>query len=138
MKYICYKRYKGKTLSQSYVNIPYGTEFDAIGNFLCDDGKALMATTSFNCHQHFARNDDNQGLRRGKLMYAIAYAPRNMKHANGQNFRFSEDEISMLVKDYQRFLKNTETILFNNDFFNADVPELEELAKKLNIKVKDD
>lgn len=133
MQYICYKRFKGKTLSHDRVNIPYGTEFESAEDFLCDnDGKPMMATTSFNCHQHFSRNDDGQGLRRGKLAYAIAYAPR------GDKFRFSEDEIAMLTRDYQRFLKPTETILFNNDFFNAEVSELEELAKKLNIKVKED
>jgi hypothetical protein len=44
----------------------------------------------------------------------------------------------MLTKDYQRFLKPTDMILFNNDFFNAEISELEELAKKLNIKAKED
>jgi hypothetical protein len=133
MQYICYKRFKGKTLCQDYANIPYGTRYEAIGAFLCDnDGKPIMATTSYNCHQHFARNDDGQGLRRGKLAYAIAYAPR------GDKYRFSEDEIAMLTRDYQRFLKPTETILFNDDFFNAEVAELEELANKLSINVKED
>lgn len=133
MKYICYKRFRGKILSKTIVNIPYGTEFESSGNFLYDhDGKYMMATTSFNCHQHFSRNDDGQGLRRGKLAYAIAFAPR------GKSYRFSEDEIAMLTRDYQRFLKPTDMILFNNDFFNAEVSELEELAKKLNIKVRED
>lgn len=133
MQYICYKRFKGKTLSQDNANIPYGTTFEATGVILLDsDNKPMMTTTCYNCHQHFSRNDDGQGLRRGKLAYAIAYAPR------GDKFRFSEEEIAMLTRDYQRFLKPTETILFNNDFFNAEVSELEELAKKLNIKVKED
>jgi hypothetical protein len=132
MQYICHKRFKGKTLSQDHANIPYGTEFESAGDFLCDNGKPMMATTSYNCHQHFSRNDDGQGLRRGKLAYAIAYAPR------GDKYRFSEEEITMLTRDYQRFLKPTDMILFNNDFFNAEVSELEELAKKLNINVKED
>ena len=133
MQYICYKRFKGKTLSQDHANIPYGTEFESAGDFMLDsDNKPMMATTSLNCHQHFSRNDDGQGLRRGKLAYAIAYATR------GDKYRFSEDEISMLTRDYQRFLKPTDMILFNNDFFNAEINELEELAKKLNIKVKED
>jgi hypothetical protein len=69
-------------------------------------------------------------LRRGKLAYAIAYASR------GDKYRFSEEEIAMLTRDYQRFLKPTETILFNDDFFKAEIADLEELAKKLNIRVK--
>jgi hypothetical protein len=132
MQYICYKRFKGKTLSQDYANIPYGTKYETIGGFLCDNCKPMMTTTCYNCHQHFSRNDDGQGLRRGKLAYAIAYAPR------GDKYRFSEEEIAMLTRDYQRFLKPTETILFNNDFFNAEISELEELAKRLNINVKED
>ena len=133
MQYICYKRFKGRTLSKDHTNIPYGTKYETAGAFLCDnDGKPMMATTSYNCHQHFSRNDDGQGLRRGKLAYAIAYAPR------GDKYRFTPKEIAMLTRDYQRFLKPTDMILFNNDFFNAEVSELEELAKKLNIKVKED
>ena len=130
MQYICYKRFKGKTLSQDHANIPYGTKFETAGDFLCDNGKPMMATTSYNCHKHFSRNDDGQGLRRGKLAYAIAFAPR------GKSYRFSEDEIAMLTREYQRFLKPTETILFNDDFFKAEIADLEELAKKLNIRVK--
>lgn len=131
MQYICHKRFKGKTLSKDHANIPYGTMFEAAGIFLLDsDNKPMMTTTCYNCHQHFSRNDDGQGLRRGKLAYAIAFAPR------GDKYRFSAEEITMLTRDYQRFLKPTETILFNDDFFNAEIAELEELAKKLNIKVK--
>jgi hypothetical protein len=131
MQYICYKRFKGRTLSQDHANIPYGTTFETAGSFLLDsDNKPMMTTTCYNCHKHFSRNDDGQGLRRGKLAYAIAYAPR------GDKYRFSEEETTMLTRDYQRFLKPTETILFNDDFFNAEVSELEELAKKLDIRVK--
>jgi hypothetical protein len=138
MQYICTKRFKGKTLSQNHANIPYGTEFTAEGDFLYDSGKPMMAITSYNCHQHFARNDDGQGLRRGKLAYAIAFAPRSKKHSDGRYYRFSENEIDMLARDYAKYLKDTTTIIFNNDFFNAEINELEELAKKLNIKVKED
>lgn len=129
MKYICHKRFKGTTLN-GYANIPYGTEYESNGSFLCDNGNPIFATTSLNCHKHFARNDDGQGLRRGALTYAIAYAPR------GKEPRFSENEVDLLTREYMRFLKTTDTILFNDAFFNADISELETMAKALNIKIK--
>ena len=43
----------------------------------------------------------------------------------------------MLETHWSRFLRDdVDTILFNEDFFNAQVPELAMLAAALNIKVR--
>ena len=135
MEYICHKRFRGESLGCGAVNIPYGSRFSTIGNFIATaSGQAIVSTGSLNCYRHFARNDDGQGLRRGKLAYAIAYGNRQGKGG----YRFSDDEIRMLKRDYCKFLQETETILFNHDFFNADIKELETLAEKLSIRIKED
>lgn len=78
----------------------------------------------------FARNDDGKGLKRGKLTYEIAYAPRHPNKDNG--FRFTPDEAEILVKKYGRFLRNdSDMIIFNKEFFDAEIEELEEIKREV-------
>ncbi len=134
MEYVVHRRFRAKAACGELMNIPYGAKFETIGDFIATpDGKAICFTTSEAAQQYFARNDDGQGLERGKLTYAIAYAPRRA----GNGFRFTDDEIVMLEKHWSHFLMDdVDTILFNEDFFNAQVPELAMLAAALNIKVR--
>lgn len=131
MNYIICRRFKGKAICGN-VNFPYGTEFQTNGNFIVTkDGKLICYTTSHTAHKYFARNDDGNGLERGKLTYAIAYGTRKKS-----NFRFTVKEQQMLIRDWGRFLKkDLDVILFNHDFFNADIEELQKLADILKIKV---
>ena len=139
MEYICHHRFKGITAGAGEMNIPFGSKFQTIGKFIATpDAKGICYITSDAAYRHFARNDDNEGLKRGALTYAIAYAKREKKHKDGHVFRLSEGEIEMLMRDYPHFLKDTETILFNHDFFNAEINELQELAAALGIKIKED
>lgn len=79
---------------------------------------------------HFARNDDGNGLYRGKLTYSIAYASRKPNKEN--EYRFTENEISWLRKNYSKYLREDDVaVIFNYDFFNADICELEKIAKKI-------
>ena len=87
--------------------------------------------------RHFARNDDGQGLERGRLTWAIAYSRRVRTGPNGRQQRFTEEEIELLERKWAHFLRqDVEVILFNEDFFAAAVPELKELADALHIKVR--
>ena len=134
MKYITHHRFKGKTACGEMLNIPYGTELDTVGDFIVTlDGKPICYATSENAKRHFARNDDQCGLERGKLTFAIAYASRK----KSKGFRFSESEAKMLEQEWSHFLhKDVDTILFNENFFNAKPEELQRLANALNIKVR--
>ena len=139
MEYICHHRFKGITAGAGEMNIPFGSKFQTIGKFIATpDAKGICYITSDAAYRHFARNDDGKGLKRGALTYAIAYAKRERKHKDGHVFRLSEGEIEMLMRDYPHFLKDTETILFNHVFFNAEINELQELAAALGIKIKED
>lgn len=134
MEYITHHRYKGITACGERMNIPYGTTFRTIGSFIATDGgKAICFTTSEDAHMYFARNDDGRGLERGALTYAIAYGQRRTP----TGFRFTEEEIDTLEKGWRHFLRDdVDVILFNHDFFGADVEELKQLAAALNIKVR--
>ncbi len=138
MRYITHHRYRGRDLGGAPVNIRYGTSFETIGDFIATpEGRGLCAVTSEVAHQYFAHNDDGRGLERGALTYAIAYAPRERRGADGRRQRFSEEEIELLTRDWGRFLRqDVDTILFNDAFFTAHVYDLQRLADALKIKVR--
>ena len=133
MKYITHHRFKGMAACGKRFNLPYGTKLELTGGFITAGGKAICFPTSENAHMHFARNDDGKGLERGALTYAIAYAQRN----TGTGYRFTKEEAEMLATRWPHFLRqDSDYILFNQQFFEADVPELKALASALNIKTR--
>lgn len=138
MKYITHNRFKRLAACGETLNIPYGTELETVGNFIVSPkGKLICCTTSENAKMHFARNDDGQGLERGKLTWAIAYSRRVRTSPNGRQQRFAEAEIKLLEERWAHFLRqDVEAILFNEDFFAAAVGELQQLADALHIKVR--
>ena len=135
MKYITHNRFKGLAACGQQLNLPYGTELETAGDFLITgDGRPVCYGTSETAKRHFARNDDGQGLARGALTWAIAYRERRRRCGDGAVFRFSEGEQALLVREWGHFLRtDVETILFNEDFFAAEVPELQRLADALHI-----
>lgn len=134
MKYITHHRFKCVSMNGAKINIPYGTELELKKGFvIAPDGTPICYPTSENAHLHFSRNDDENGLERGALTYAIAYSARNA----GKGFRFTNQEIDIITKYWSHFLRpDSEYILFNQSFFDADVQELRALASALNIKPK--
>ena len=131
MDYIVHRRFKKEAICGS-LNLRYGTKVEKQDDMLwLDDVKAICFATSENAKLHFSRNDDGMGLERGKLTYAIAYAPRKSR----TGYRFNDEERKLLTEKYSHWLRqDTDYILFNDDFFGAPVDELRELAKRLNIK----
>lgn len=138
MKYITHNRFRKLAACGATLNIPYGTELETAGNFIVSpDGKPICCITSENAKQHFAHNDDGQGLKRGKLTWAIAYSQRVRTGQSGRQQRFTEQEIKLLETKWAHFLRrDVEVILFNEDFFAAAVGELQQLADALHIKVR--
>lgn len=131
MEYITHHRFKGKTMKGDYLNLPYGTKLICINNILYYQNKPVCFTTSENAKRHFSRNDDNLGLERGALTYAIAFAKRN--HTG---FRFNEKERNLITEKYRHWLKSeVDYILFNDDFFHAEIDEINILARELKIKL---
>lgn len=136
MQYITHHPFKGKALSGEDVDIPYGTTFDTIGRFIVyDDKKVLCKITSLNAHQYFARNDDGQGLLRGRITHAIAYD--RLTEMGG--FYFTDAQQELLNGKWSRFIIPDSTmILFNHAFFNARIVDLKEMIKDLGIQYMHD
>lgn len=130
MKYICHKEYKKMGASGDIYNFKREIELNTIGDFIAYENKAVCSVRSADAYMYFARNDDDKGLERGKLTYAIAFSQRKPNKAN--KFRFTPEERDMLYLEYPHFLK-TELyfIVFNYDFFNAEIEELQGLYNKL-------
>lgn len=132
MKYLCHTKYYKVGACNEEILVNLWENVESIGNFIAKGSKAICAVNSYDAFRYFARNDDGNGKQRGTLTYKIAFAPRHPNKNNG--YRFTEDEIEMLEKDYSKFLvKDSDVILFNYDFFNADIEELEGLYKRLEV-----
>lgn len=139
MNYITHHRCREKSMLGKELNIPFGTPLIMDSNIIkTSSGEALCYSTSENAHKYFARNDDGQGLRRGALTYAIAYSQRERKSDDGmRRQRFTDAEIETICKDWEKYLvPDIDVVLFNHNFFNAEVDDLEKMAKALNIQVK--
>lgn len=138
MKYVVHHRYRGRDAGGKPMNVPYGTEFETIGDFIATpEGRGICFTTSDTAKEYFAVNDDGRGLERGAITHAIAYSQRERKWADKSVRRFSEAEVEMLEREWGHWLRqDVDTILFNNDFFAAQPEELQRLADALKIKVR--
>lgn len=129
MEYICHKQYKKTGASGIEYNFPYRKKLQNIGQFIAYENAAVCTVTSDDAFRHFARNDDGNGLERGKLTYDIAYAPKKPNKDNG--FRFTDKQAKMLKRYYKKYLMNTDVILFNEAFFNADIEDLQKIKVRL-------
>ena len=82
MRYVCHRRARFEGIS-GRVNIPYGAALERRGDFLYYQGRQLCAAGSQRAHEHFKRDDDGQGLRRGALTEAIAGTPDTRTDGTG-------------------------------------------------------
>ena len=121
MEYITTRRFKTKTMS-GIVNLPYGTACELRAETIYHDGKPLCFVTSENAHNYFSRNDDGQGERRGALVREIMGRLKGNQEAWG---RIWED---LSIRKYKR-VEFADYWLFNHDFYNAPVGDLEYILK---------
>lgn len=136
--YICTKTYDGNTEAGHRAHIRVGERLPCIAGRIARHNASVCLVTSYVAHQFFAIDDDGRGMERGALTYAIAFEPREREHDDGYIYRFSQDELDMLCRDYPQWLKQQAPLLFNHEFFEADVDELRKLAERLGIKVKEE
>ena len=137
MEYIVHHRCRELSAAGDRLNLPYGTRLETIGDFIATpDGKAICYTTSELAHRYMARNDDGQGLERGKVTWAIVHSRRERRSDDGRHAqRFTDQEIDMLERCWGHFLvPEAETILFNHAFFEAELQQLLPIARALKIK----
>ena len=130
MNYITIKRFKRNGINGSF-NIPYGTKLNKHDGILWYNDKAVCKAQSAAAHEYFARNDDNNGLERGKLSHAIIDTLGGFSTEPSQQWEkiFKDD----LTQRYRR-PEHQDYWLWNDDFFNAPLEDLKYIAKLIDMK----
>lgn len=153
MTYLVTRRFKAKTMSGT-VNLPYGTACELRGETIYHSGKPLCFVTSENAHNYFSRNDDGQGERRGELVREIMgrLTLPKVRHKPDPKYPLAEPFMSSKevahynaaynacqeawgrvwdapdIRKYKR-VEFADYWLFNHDFYNAPVEDLEHILK---------
>ena len=104
MKYIVHRRFKGKALCGD-VNLPAMTELESEGGLITYNNSALCYEGSENSHQFFARNDDGNGMLRGRLTQSIQR--RLMKHDKQHQERWDKVWCDERCQSYRRNRQTT-------------------------------
>ena len=110
------------------VNLPYGTEVSSDGAFLTVNGEKLCSITSQNAYDFFSRNDDGNGLERGKLVHDImcTLERRDAKYQSRWDRLWADEGANKL-----RSTKHEDYWLWSFAFYNADVNELRRIRRLL-------
>lgn len=136
MKYIAHRRFKGKALNGD-VNIPALSELEDYNGLLIWRDKAVCFDKSRTAHEYFARNDDGCGLYRGHLTSAIErrlrlYDSHHIKDKKHDE-RWSKVWKDPVCKPYRK-IEHADHWLWNHDFFNANIADLEYIAELVGVK----
>lgn len=128
MEYITIKRYKRDDASGQW-NIPYGTAVVESDGQLYFDGRRICGAHSAVVREHFTRNDDGDGLKRGQICKAIidTLKPRSGETRGEWDKRWKcvwEDRVC--EKYHKDHCENM--FLWNIDFFNAPLLDLYHIA----------
>ena len=128
MDYICFRRFKQNALCGE-VNIPYGTKLYEINNIISYWGNHICYIKSQNAYDYFARNDDGNGLKRGKLTAEIIKLLNNRKDRKYQD-RWDRIWSDLSLLKYKR-PEHDDYWLWNFDFFNASIEELNRIKSMI-------
>lgn len=128
MRYIVHRRFRDKVIC-GHVNLPYGTVCELKGEVLYHRDKPLCYATSENAHQFFARDDDGQGEKRGKLVRDI------LERLKGNQPAWDRVWGNLSIRKYKR-KEFADYWLFNHDFYNAPIEDLEYILKVVKGETK--
>lgn len=130
MQYIVHRRFKDKAICGN-VNIPAMSVCEESDGLLTYNEAPICYEASENAHQYFARNDDGNGMVRGKLTQAIqkALAKRDDDYQNRWD-KIWEDSVCQTYKrkEYDDYW------LWNHAFFIADIDTLRYIANLIGVK----
>lgn len=130
MKYIVHKRFKEKAICGN-VNIPALTECEAINGMIYFNHKPICLITSENAHLYFARNDDRNGMQRGKLTSDIISKLKTRD--NNYQERWNKIWDDAVCQAYKRH-EYSDHWLWNHAFYNADINTLLYIAKLIEVR----
>ena len=129
--YITTKRFKGKSMT-SELNIPYGTKIQSIMVYLIYNNQPICSDHSQNAYDYFARNDDDKGLERGKLIQEIkkVLSKKDNNHQNRWDKIWKDEN----CKKYKK-IEYSDYWLWNHNFYNAEIEDLQYIANLLSITI---
>lgn len=131
MNYITFKRAKFIGITGE-VNISYNTPIYCEKGYLFTSDIVVCTDHSQNAYDHFARNDDGNGLERGKLTQSIikCLSKRDKEHQTRWD-KIWEDK---LCQKYKRS-EYADYWLWNHDFYNASIDDLTHIAALIGAKI---
>lgn len=130
IRYIVKKRMREKGIS-GYVNLPYGTEVEAVDGLIIHQGAAVCAVTGRNAHLYFARDDDGQGRERGALTLAIT--KRLEKRDKDHQARWDRVWEDPVCQKY-RHPEHEDHFIWGHAFFEAPVEDLRHIAALIGTR----
>ena len=133
-RYIARRRARFNGIS-GQVNIPYGAVLEVQDGFLWWKGEQLCAVTSQNAYDFFSRDDDGQGKERGALVAAILGRLEQNPHKKDPDHQCRWDKVweSKLCQQYRR-KEHEDHWLWNHDFFNAPIFDLQQIAQLIGAR----
>lgn len=130
MQYVAARRARFDGIA-GRVNLKYGTDLEAVDGFLTYNGLRVCAVTSQNSHDYFARNDDGNGLERGRLTASII--ARLSKRDREYQTRWDHIWADPLCQKYKRE-DSTDFWLWNHAFFEAPLEDLRHIARLAGVR----
>lgn len=132
-EYLVTKRFKKKTICGD-VNLPYGTVCTAMnGAISCDKG-VMCSVASQDAFDYLTQNDDGFAVLRRKFIDSIFDALNRQKQdLNSYNEKWGKvwnDRICLKYKQEE----HEDHWLWNYDFYNAEIVDLQYIAKLVNAK----
>lgn len=129
-RYIARKRARFQGIS-GLVNLPFGTLLEARDGLLFYNGQPMCAVTGQNAHDYFSQDDDGQGRARGRLVAAIV--ARLEKRDAGYQARWDKVWAAPVCQRYRR-PEHEDFWLWNHDFYNAPVDDLQRIADLIDAR----
>lgn len=128
--YIVKRRARVETITGP-VNLPYGTEVEAVEDRLIYQGRQLCAVTSRKAHLYFARNDDGQGRERGAMTLAITkrLEKRDRDHQRRWDLVWEDP-----VCQKYRHPEHEDHFLWGHTFYEAPVEDLRHIAALIGAR----
>lgn len=134
MEYIITQRYKRDNALGRF-NLPRGTKVEERDGWLYHEGRRICSDHSAVMRDHFARDDDGNGLRRGELSRAIIKAMqiRPDETKDDWNKRWEPLWQDAVCNKYRKDPSDT-TFLWGIEFYNAPLLDLYHIAALACVK----
>lgn len=133
MRYIVYKRFKDRALC-GLVNLKATLPCWESEGIIYYEGQPICYTASENAFNHFVRDDDGEGLKRGKLISGIKR--RLAKRDDDYQKRWDKVWADKLCAKFKRKEYN-DFWIWNKAFYDAEIADLEYIARLVESEVNE-